>query len=241
MVARRLISGRQALGVEMDMRTALYDAARAALVPLLRHAPDRPAHVARDGRPPGRPLLPRLRPDLLLPEHPRRRLGHVRPLLRAVGAGADRAGDRSRSSSSSPTGTATSRTRRSATSSRSSPTSSTVAQESIVGVHVVKAFAQEPAEEAKFDARSEAVFEQTIRANRQRAFYVPLISFVPMVAQAAVLLVRRDDGAERRPLDRQASSRSTSTSACSSCRCARSACGSARRSARPPPASGSSR
>jgi ATP-binding cassette subfamily B protein len=65
----------------------------------------------------------------------------------------------------------------------------TVAQESIVGVHVVKAFAQEPAEQAKFRARSEAVFGQTVRANRQRAFYVPLISFVPMLAQAAVLLV----------------------------------------------------
>jgi ABC-type multidrug transport system fused ATPase/permease subunit len=65
----------------------------------------------------------------------------------------------------------------------------TVAEESIVGVHVVKAFAQEPAEEAKFRRRSEAVFAQTIRANRQRAFYVPVISFVPMLAQAAVLLV----------------------------------------------------
>jgi ABC-type multidrug transport system fused ATPase/permease subunit len=65
----------------------------------------------------------------------------------------------------------------------------TVAQESIVGVHVVKAFAQEPAEEAKFRNRSEAVFGQTVQANRQRAFYVPLISFVPMLAQAAVLLV----------------------------------------------------
>ena len=53
---------------------------------------------------------------------------------------------------------------------------------------MVKAFAQEPAEEAKFEKRSEAVFEQTIQANRQRAFYVPLISFVPMLAQAGVLL-----------------------------------------------------
>jgi ABC-type multidrug transport system fused ATPase/permease subunit len=65
----------------------------------------------------------------------------------------------------------------------------TVAEESIVGVHVVKAFAQEPAEEAKFRRRSEEVFAQTIRANRQRALYVPLISFVPMLAQAGVLLV----------------------------------------------------
>jgi len=65
----------------------------------------------------------------------------------------------------------------------------TVAEESIVGVHVVKAFAQEPAEQVKFRRRSEEVFAQTIRANRQRAFYVPLISFVPMLAQAGVLLV----------------------------------------------------
>ena len=65
----------------------------------------------------------------------------------------------------------------------------TVAEENIVGVHVVKAFAQEPAEEEKFRRRSEAVFGKTIEANRQRAIYVPLISFVPMLAQAGVLLV----------------------------------------------------
>ncbi len=65
----------------------------------------------------------------------------------------------------------------------------TVAEENIVGVHVVKSFAQEPQEEAKFHARSEEVFRQTLRANRQRALYVPFISWVPMLAQAAVLLV----------------------------------------------------
>jgi ABC-type multidrug transport system fused ATPase/permease subunit len=65
----------------------------------------------------------------------------------------------------------------------------TVAEENIVGVHVVKAFAQEPAEEAKFERRSEAVFQRTVDANRQRALYVPLISFIPLLAQAAVLLV----------------------------------------------------
>src|SRR5919109_341247 len=52
----------------------------------------------------------------------------------------------------------------------------TVAEESIVGVHVVKAFAQEPQREREFGARSEAVFRQSLEANRQRAFYVPLIS-----------------------------------------------------------------
>jgi ABC-type multidrug transport system fused ATPase/permease subunit len=65
----------------------------------------------------------------------------------------------------------------------------TVAEENIVGVHVVKAFAQEPAEEAKFERRSEAVFQRTVDANRQRALYVPLISFIPLLAQAAVLLI----------------------------------------------------
>jgi ATP-binding cassette subfamily B protein len=65
----------------------------------------------------------------------------------------------------------------------------TVAEENIVGVHVVKAFAQEPAEEAKFAVRNDALFLQTIRANRQRATYVPLLSFLPLLAQAAVLLL----------------------------------------------------
>ena len=65
----------------------------------------------------------------------------------------------------------------------------TAAEESIVGVHVVKAFAQEKATMTAFEARSQAVFEQTVRANRQRAFYVPLLGFLPLIAQAAVLLV----------------------------------------------------
>jgi ABC-type multidrug transport system fused ATPase/permease subunit len=65
----------------------------------------------------------------------------------------------------------------------------TVAEENIVGVHVVKSFAQEAQERAKFERRSEAVFAQTITANRQRALYVPLISWIPLIAQGAVLLV----------------------------------------------------
>jgi ABC-type multidrug transport system fused ATPase/permease subunit len=65
----------------------------------------------------------------------------------------------------------------------------TVAEENIVGVHVVKSFAREPEEEEKFRRRSESVFGQSVLANRQRATYVPLLSFVPLLAQAAVLLV----------------------------------------------------
>jgi ATP-binding cassette, subfamily B, bacterial len=65
----------------------------------------------------------------------------------------------------------------------------TVAEENIVGVHVVKSFAQEAQEEDKFQRRSDAVFEQSVLANRQRSLYVPVLSFVPLLAQAAVLLV----------------------------------------------------
>jgi ABC-type multidrug transport system fused ATPase/permease subunit len=65
----------------------------------------------------------------------------------------------------------------------------TVAEESIVGVHVVKSFAQEQTEGEKFARRSEAVFGRSVDANRQRALYVPLLSFLPLVAQAIVLLV----------------------------------------------------
>ena len=65
----------------------------------------------------------------------------------------------------------------------------TVAEENIVGVHVVKSFAQERAEQAKFERSSEAVFAQSVAANMQRALYVPLLSFLPLLAQAAVILV----------------------------------------------------
>ncbi len=63
----------------------------------------------------------------------------------------------------------------------------TVAEENIVGVHVVKAFAQEQAEQDRFEERSETLFTRSLRANRQRAFYVPLLSFLPLLGQAAVL------------------------------------------------------
>ena len=65
----------------------------------------------------------------------------------------------------------------------------TVAEENIVGVHVVKSFAQERSELGKFSERSESVFRRSVDANRQRAIYVPLLSFLPLVAQAGVLLV----------------------------------------------------
>ncbi|HEY7149003.1 MAG TPA: ABC transporter ATP-binding protein [Gaiellaceae bacterium] len=64
----------------------------------------------------------------------------------------------------------------------------TVAEENIVGVHVVKSFAQEKSELEKFADRSERVFSRSIDANKQRAVYVPLLSFLPLIMQAGVLL-----------------------------------------------------
>ncbi|HXV34340.1 MAG TPA: ABC transporter ATP-binding protein [Gaiellaceae bacterium] len=64
----------------------------------------------------------------------------------------------------------------------------TVAEENIVGVHVVKSFAQEESEAEKFGERTESLFRRSLDANRQRAVYVPLLSFLPLIAQATVLL-----------------------------------------------------
>jgi ATP-binding cassette, subfamily B, bacterial len=64
----------------------------------------------------------------------------------------------------------------------------TVAEESIVGVHVVKSFSQEERRAERFAHAADSVFEQTLAANRQRAIYVPFLTFLPLLAQAAVLL-----------------------------------------------------
>ena len=70
----------------------------------------------------------------------------------------------------------------------------TVAEENIVGVHVVKAFAQEQAEQDKFErALRERCSRQSVRANRQRAFYVPLL-VVPAAARAGGGAARRRAG-----------------------------------------------
>jgi ATP-binding cassette subfamily B protein len=64
----------------------------------------------------------------------------------------------------------------------------TVAEESISGVHVVKSFAQEERTSERFRNAANEVFERALAANRQRALYVPLLTFLPLVAQALVLL-----------------------------------------------------
>ena len=86
-------------------------AARPPVVRLLRPAPDRPADVARDDRPPVGPLLPRLRADLLLPARAHDRRPSRSCCSCTTGGSRSSCWRSRRSSSASPTGTATSRIR----------------------------------------------------------------------------------------------------------------------------------
>jgi ATP-binding cassette subfamily B protein len=62
------------------------------------------------------------------------------------------------------------------------------AEESVSGVRVVKAFAQEERQLARFGHSVQRVFDQQLRATRIQAFYSPLISFLPNLGLAAILL-----------------------------------------------------
>jgi ATP-binding cassette, subfamily B, bacterial len=63
------------------------------------------------------------------------------------------------------------------------------AEENIGGVRVVKAFAQEERQLQRFDDRTRRVFEQSMVSTRLRAFYSPLIGFLPQLGLAALLYV----------------------------------------------------
>jgi ATP-binding cassette subfamily B protein len=65
----------------------------------------------------------------------------------------------------------------------------THAEENIVGVRVVKAFAQEDRETTRFAGLAGRVFDQAITAARIQARYVPMLQSLPNLAIAAVLLV----------------------------------------------------
>ena len=213
----------------------------APLVRLLRPPPDRPAHVARDGRPPDRPLLPRLRAHLLLPAraHDRRRHGgHVRrdwqlalvalaitPLLvvlayrysHVVAPGAARRAAEDGRRGDGRRGEHRRRPRR----------------------QVVRAGGARAGE-------VRAALERGVRPERARepaARVLRAAALVPAAARAGRGAARRRaDGRRTATLDRRRVLLVQPLRArCSSCRCACSACGSARRSARPRPASGSSR
>ncbi|MBA2630600.1 MAG: ABC transporter ATP-binding protein [Thermoleophilaceae bacterium] len=63
------------------------------------------------------------------------------------------------------------------------------AEENVGGVRVVKAFAQERRQLRRFDRAVARVFDQSMVSTRLRAFYSPLIGFLPQLGLAAVLFV----------------------------------------------------
>jgi ATP-binding cassette, subfamily B, bacterial len=65
----------------------------------------------------------------------------------------------------------------------------TQAEENVIGVRVVKAFAQEPRQRERFGEAAEAVFRRSIDAARIQATYLPILVSLPSAAIAGVLLV----------------------------------------------------
>jgi ATP-binding cassette subfamily B protein len=63
------------------------------------------------------------------------------------------------------------------------------AEENISGVRVVKAFAQESRQLGRFQHSVKRVFDQQMTATRIQAKYTPLISFLPNLGLAVILLV----------------------------------------------------
>jgi ATP-binding cassette subfamily B protein len=61
------------------------------------------------------------------------------------------------------------------------------AEENVVGSRIVRIFAREDDELAKFSERSTKVFEASVAAARTRAVFIPLIAFVPNLAIAFLL------------------------------------------------------
>jgi ABC-type multidrug transport system fused ATPase/permease subunit len=63
------------------------------------------------------------------------------------------------------------------------------AEENISGVRVVKAFAREDRQQARFERSVSRVFGQSMISTRLRAFYTPFIAFLPQIGLAAILLI----------------------------------------------------
>jgi ABC-type multidrug transport system fused ATPase/permease subunit len=63
------------------------------------------------------------------------------------------------------------------------------AEENVSGVRVVKAFAQEERQLGRFQESVQRVFDQQMVATRIQAFYGPMISFLPSLGLAIILLV----------------------------------------------------
>ena len=63
------------------------------------------------------------------------------------------------------------------------------AEENVTGSRIVRIFAREDDELAKFSDRSTRVFEAEVSAARIRALYIPLIGFLPNLAIVVLLYV----------------------------------------------------
>jgi len=63
------------------------------------------------------------------------------------------------------------------------------AEENVSGVRVVKAFAREERQLARFSSSVGRVFTESMRSTRLRAFYNPLLGFLPQLGLAVVLVV----------------------------------------------------
>jgi ATP-binding cassette subfamily B protein len=63
------------------------------------------------------------------------------------------------------------------------------AEESISGVRIVKAFAREDHMLNRFKHSVERVFDQNVYSTRLRAFYSPMLGFIPSIGLAVVLLI----------------------------------------------------
>jgi ABC-type multidrug transport system fused ATPase/permease subunit len=63
------------------------------------------------------------------------------------------------------------------------------AEENVSGIRVVKAFAREQRQLRRFDRAVRRVFDQSMVSARLRAFYSPLIGFLPQLGLAALLFV----------------------------------------------------
>jgi ABC-type multidrug transport system fused ATPase/permease subunit len=63
------------------------------------------------------------------------------------------------------------------------------AEENVSGIRVVKAFAQERRQLRRFDHAVKRVFDQSMVSARLRAFYSPLIGFLPQLGLAGLLFV----------------------------------------------------
>ncbi|MEX1219934.1 MAG: ABC transporter ATP-binding protein [Solirubrobacterales bacterium] len=63
------------------------------------------------------------------------------------------------------------------------------AEESVTGIRVIKAFAQEDQQFLRFQGSVSRLFDQSIKSTRIQAFFSPLIGALPQLGAAAVLLV----------------------------------------------------